>query len=163
MTRSGPWLLAAVLVGAGLACSADPKTEETKLSKEEQQILELTNEARAKEKLPALKVNATLLKVARAHSANMAKQHRMEHVLDELNPAQRVDKAGYNYRSVAENIGAGEKGATVAALFKGWMDSKVHHDNILSPKYDEIGIGLATDDKGETYYTQVFGKERPKD
>jgi uncharacterized protein YkwD len=154
------YLLAAVLLSAAVAPAADTKTDETKLSKEEQRILDLTNEARAKEKLPALKVNATLLKVARAHSANMAKQQKMEHVLDDKTPAQRVDKAGYDYRSVGENIGVGEKGASIAGLFKAWMESKVHHDNIMAAKYDEIGIGLATNDKGETYYTQVFGKQR---
>ena len=162
MTASRPWLLAAVVLGAGLACAADPKTDEVKLSKEEERILELTNEARAKEKLPALKVNATLLKVARAHSANMARQQKMEHVLDDRTPAQRVDKAGYDYRSVGENLAFGEKGAKIDAIMKGWMDSKVHRDNILAAKFDEIGIGLATDDKGDTYYTQVFGKQRPQ-
>ncbi len=163
MSRSSSWLLAVVLLGAGLAVAADSKTDDTKLSKDEERILELTNAARAKEKLPPLKVNATLLKVARAHAANMAKQHKMEHVLDDKTPAQRIDKAGYDYRSVGENIAAGEKGATLDAVFKGWMESKAHRENILSPKYDEIGLGLATDDKGETYYTQDFGKQRPKD
>ena len=163
MSRSSSWLLAAALLGAGLASAADTTTDDTKLSKDEERILELTNEARAKEKLPALKVNAILVKVARAHAANMAKQHKMEHVLDDKDPAQRIDKAGYDYRSVGENIAVGEKGAKVDAVFKGWMESKVHHDNILSRKYDEIGLGLATDDKGETYYTQDFGKRRPKE
>jgi uncharacterized protein YkwD len=110
-----------------------------------------------------LKVNATLLKVARAHAANMAKQHKMEHILDDKNPSQRIEKAGYDFRSVGENIAAGEKGATIDAIFKGWMESEKHRDNILSPKYDEIGLGLATDDKGETYYTQDFGKQQPRD
>jgi uncharacterized protein YkwD len=40
------------------------------------------------------------------------------------------------------------------------MKSKIHRDNILNAKYDEIGIGLATDDKGDTYYAQVFAKQR---
>jgi uncharacterized protein YkwD len=163
MLRSSSCLLAAVLFGAGLAYAADTKDDDAKLSKDEQRILDLTNEARAKEKLPPLKVNATLLKVARAHSANMARQGKMEHVLDGKKPSERIDKAGYDYRSCGENIGAAEKGATLDALFKGWMDSKVHRENILSPKFDEIGIGIATDDKGETYYTQDFGKRRPKE
>ncbi|HEX5268931.1 MAG TPA: CAP domain-containing protein [Gemmataceae bacterium] len=162
MARSTPSLLAVLLLGAGVALAADGKTDEPKLSKDEQRILDLTNDARAKEKLPPLKANAVLMKVARAHAANMAKQHKMEHVLDDKNPSQRIDKAGYDYRSVGENIAAGEKGATIAAIFKGWMESKVHRDNILSPKYEEIGIGLATDDKGETYYAQDFGKQRSK-
>jgi uncharacterized protein YkwD len=162
MLRCAPWLLAAAVFGAGLAYAAEPKADEIKLSKDEQRILDLTNEARAKEKLPPLKVNATLLKVARAHSANMAKQQKMEHVLDDKNPAQRVEKAGYDYGSVGENIAWGDKGASVDTIFKGWMDSKVHRENILSPKFDEIGLGTATDDKGEIYYTQDFGKKRPK-
>jgi uncharacterized protein YkwD len=161
MTRLGRWLLALLLLGAGLSwCAADTKKDEIKLSKNEQRILDLTNEARAKEKLPPLKANATLLEVARAHAANMARQHKMEHVLDGKNPAQRVEKAGYEYRSVGENIASGTSGATVGAIFKGWMASKIHRDNILSDKYEEIGIGLATDDKGETYFAQVFGAQR---
>jgi uncharacterized protein YkwD len=160
MSRSGAWLLATLLLIAGLSYAAEPADDETKLSKEEQQVLDLTNEARAKEKLPALKINATLTKVARAHAANMAKQHKMDHVLDGKTPAQRVDAAGYDYRSVGENLAVADKGATVEQVQKGWMESKVHHDNILSPKYDEIGLGLATDDKGQTYYAQVFGKHR---
>ncbi len=160
MTRSGAWLLSAVLLATGLGLAADPKRDEGKLSQEEQRILELTNEARAKEKLPALKANATLLQVARAHAANMAKQHMMKHELDGKTPAQRVEKAGYDYASVGENIAQGDKGATIKQVMKGWMDSKVHRDNILSPKYDEIGIGLATDENGATYYAQVFGRQR---
>jgi uncharacterized protein YkwD len=161
--RSGRWPLAVIILGAGLSwAAADAKKDEVKLSKEEQRILDLTNEARAKDKLPALKVNATLLEVARAHSANMAKQHAMKHTLDGKNPAQRVEKAGYDYRAAGENIATGDKGASAEALFQGWMDSKPHHENIMSPKYEEIGIGLATDDKGQVYATQVFASPHLK-
>ena len=55
----------------------------------------MTNKARAKEKLPPLKLNSVLTKVARAHSANMAKQEKMEHELDGKNPSQRIKEAGY--------------------------------------------------------------------
>jgi uncharacterized protein YkwD len=154
------WWLAVVFLGAGLACAADTKKDEEKLSDKEERILELTNEARAKEKLPPLKVNATLLKVARAHSGNMAKQHALEHKLDGKTPSDRVDQAGYNYRTMGENIAAGPKAAPVEKIFKGWMESKEHREHILSPKFDEIGLGHATDDKDEVYYTQVFGKQR---
>jgi uncharacterized protein YkwD len=160
MTRSGPWLLAVVIIGAVLARADEPGPEAPKLSKEEQLVLDLTNEARAKEKLPPVKANAILTKVARAHAANCARQHKMEHVLDGQTPAQRVDKAGYDYRSVGENLAVAEKDATTAKVVKSWMESQVHRDNVLSPKYDEIGLGLATDDKGQMYYVQVFGKLR---
>ena len=40
---------------------------------------------------------------------------------------------------------------------KGWMNSKVHRENILEPAFAEVGIGVARNDKGEMYYTQDFG------
>jgi uncharacterized protein YkwD len=163
MSRSSFGLLAAAFLTFGAALAADTKTDETKPSKDEQRLVDLTNETRAKEKLPPVKVNATLMKVARAHAANMARQQKMEHVLDDKNPSQRIDQAGYDYKSVGENIAVAEKGAGIDAVFKGWMESKVHRDNILSPKFDEVGLGLATDDKGETYIAQDFGKRRPKE
>jgi uncharacterized protein YkwD len=152
-------LLGGSLVGAEpLQKKAEPKFE---LSEDEKAILEFINQARAKEKLPALKANPTLFKVARAHSKNMAKQAQMKHDLDDKTPAQRVEAAGYDYRSVGENIAAGA-GWDVEAVFNGWMESQHHKDNILKKAYQEIGIGLATNDKGEVYYTQVFGTQRKK-
>jgi uncharacterized protein YkwD len=163
MSRSSFGLLAAAFLALGSALAADTRTDDKKLSKDEQRLLELTNEARAKEKLSPVKANATLMKVARAHASNMARQHEMKHELDGKNPSQRIEGAGYDYKSVGENIAVAEKGATVDAVFKSWMDSKEHRDNILSPKFNEVGLGLATDDKGETYFAQDFGKQRSKE
>src|SRR5438105_3825929 len=81
--------------------------EDFKLSEDEQAIVDLTNKAREKEKLAALKPNPVLFKVARAHSANMAKQKKMEHVLDDKNPADRLKAAGYKYEWMGENVAAG--------------------------------------------------------
>jgi uncharacterized protein YkwD len=153
------WLVVPVLFG-GLAF-ADTKEEPPKLSKEEQKVLELTNKAREKGELPPLKVNPVLTKVARAHSANMAKQKKMEHKLDGKDPADRVEEAGYDYRSFGENIAAGLN-VPVEAIFKSWMESEGHRKNILSGNYEEIGIGVAADDTGELYYTQVFGTAKKK-
>lgn len=130
-----------------------------KLSDEEQQVLDLTNQARVREKLPPLRPNALLCAVARAHSANMARQGKMEHVLDGKKPGERVKEAGYRYSWVGENI-AMTDGDTTAAVFKGWMESKGHREHILSDHYEEIGLGIARNDKGEVYYTQVFASPK---
>ena len=45
-----------------------------------------------------LKVNATLVKTARAHSENMAKQEKMAHQLDGKSVGDRTEAAGYDYR-----------------------------------------------------------------
>jgi uncharacterized protein YkwD len=141
------------------ADSKDPKKVE--LSEVEQAILDATNKEREKEDLPALKPNKVLCEVARAHSANMAKQGEMKHELDGKNPADRVKAAGYIYAHMAENIAVSD-GEKPEGILKAWMDSKEHKENILNKKYTEIGIGLAKNDKGDTYYTQVFGTPKKK-
>ena len=130
--------------------------KEFKLSKDEEAVLKLTNEVRKKEGLPELKPNALLAKAARDHSANMAKQGKLEHVLDEKQPADRVADTGYKRAYVGENI-AGGKALKPKGAFDLWLDSPPHKKNMLSDKFEEIGIGIVRNGKGEIYYTQVFG------
>jgi uncharacterized protein YkwD len=143
-------------------CLADAKDKsDFKLSEDEQAIVDLTNKARADKKLPALKPNEALCKAARAHSANMARQQKMEHVLDDKNPSDRVKAAGYRSSFVGENIAAGN-GWSPEQVFQVWMDSEPHKKNILTKEYKEIGVGIARDNQNKLYYTQVFGTSRKK-
>jgi uncharacterized protein YkwD len=128
------------------------------MTKEEQKLVELTNAERKKKDLPVLKPSPLLIKVARAHSANMAKQGKMAHELDGKNPFQRLKEAGYTYFFAGENVAAGLD--ELDEVMKGWMESEPHRKNILSEKFTEIGVGVARDKKGEPYFTQVFGKPR---
>src|SRR5688572_9626074 len=97
--RSAAFL--ALLVTAGGSPAQEAKVE---LTKDERALLDLINKERAKEKLPSLKPNPVLMKLARDHSANMAKQEKMEHVLDGKTPGDRADDAGYGFQSIGENI-----------------------------------------------------------
>src|SRR2546422_203152 len=54
--------------------AAAPSVWPPVLSREEQTILDLTNQARKQAELPPLKPNAVLFGVARAHSTNMARK-----------------------------------------------------------------------------------------
>jgi uncharacterized protein YkwD len=153
-------LLALALLSAVVA---DAQTEKGKfkLTAAEEKLLELVNKSRAREKLPPLKPNAVLFKIARAHAANMARQEKMAHVLDGKNPIQRALDGGYNYRFLAENVAKSEgEDVKLEDVHKDWLKSKHHRDNILSPKPREIGLGLARNKKGETYYAQLFGSQR---
>jgi uncharacterized protein YkwD len=156
----------ALFLFLGLAAGGEKAKEPAvKLSADEKALFELLNEARKKEKLPPLALNATLCKAARAHSENMAKQEKMEHVLDGKKPGQRVNAAGYDYRAVGENLAKAEGDADAPAappadIHKGWMDSKTHKANILNPKFTEVGLAMARSKKGTYYYTQVFASPR---
>lgn len=128
------------------------------LSDDEKTILDLTNQARAKLKLPALKPDPLLFQAARAHSENMAKQRKMSHELDGKNPSDRVTATGFRFSALGENVASGTRLSPAGAIDL-WMNSPPHKANMLSDKYSLIGIGGARDDKGELYYTQVFATE----
>src|SRR5262245_17802238 len=128
------WLLPSSVLCLGLCALAADKEDkaEVKLSKEEKAIIELTNAAREKEKLPPLKPQALLMEAARAHAANMAKQMKVEHVLDGKKSGQRIAAAGYEAAVSSENIGQSPT-LTVKEVFDDWMESKNHRKHILGP------------------------------
>ena len=70
----------------------DAKKDEFKLTAEEKAVIELTNAERKKadKGLEPLKMNPQLMEAARAHAANMAKQDKLEHVLDEKEDRKSV-------------------------------------------------------------------------
>lgn len=149
-----PLSLVLLLLTAPLAVADDPE-----MSPAEKELVELTNKERARAKLPPLKPNPLLFKIARAHAANMARQGKLEHRLDGKSVKDRALAAGYNYKKIGENI-AWSDGDTLANIMKNWMKSPEHRKNLLTPVFTEIGFGIARDKKGETYYAQVMGLRR---
>lgn len=145
-----------ILLGAIWTVDAGAPGKKFQMSKEEKQLLDLTNQERKKHDLPALTASPLLFKVARAHSANMAKQNKMSHELDGKKSAQRVKEAGYRYLSTGENIAFGNY--PLEKLMEAWMGSKLHRANILNKKFTEIGLGVVPDADGVPFFTQVFGK-----
>jgi uncharacterized protein YkwD len=157
-------MLSRVLLLLALGCLAVPANggdaDKVKLTAPEQRILDQTNEARKKEGLNPLKASAVLTDVARKHAQALAKLRKLEHEIDGVGPEQRLTKAGYKYLAYGENI-HGSKGSDAEAAdiaMKDWLNSKVHRKNLLSKDYTEVGIGVATNDAGETYFTQDFGR-----
>jgi uncharacterized protein YkwD len=155
----------AIVLTIGLTplLSAESSEEKPKLrlSAAEQKLVDLTNNERMKAKLPPLKPNPILFAVARAHTANMVKQGKREHVLDGKDVLKRLDDAGYDWKSAGENI-ATSKSSTLEEVMEAWMKSKGHREEILKERFREIGIGTVDNGKGVVYYTQVFGVERMK-
>src|SRR5262249_23571155 len=107
--RLRPFLALIVLfVVAGLFAD-EPKKDEFKLTKEEQEVLDLTNKERKDAGLAALKPNAKLFKAARDHSANMAAKNMIEHTLDGKGPAERLGDVGYKFTGLGENVAMGQR------------------------------------------------------
>lgn len=118
-------------------------------------LIDLTNQERRKQELQELTVDPLLMKMARDHSANMAKQNIMSHELNGVTFQQRLEQSGYKASMAGENIAAGQP--TPADAIAAWMKSPGHRANILNPDFTQIGVGIAQSATGIFYYTQDFG------
>jgi uncharacterized protein YkwD len=107
-------------------------------------------------------LSAVLTDAALFHSQEMAAHNEFDHSgHDGSSPAVRVSRAGYgNYVIVGENIAAGAM--TPAEVTQGWLDSPPHCENIMDPRFSEIGIGFAVNTASPQliYWTQDFAAPR---
>ena len=67
-----------------------------------------------------------------------------------------MESFGIRFSAAGENIASGQK--TPAEVVAAWMNSPGHRANILSPTYNQLGVGLATSKSGKNYWTQMFIK-----
>ena len=126
------------------------------LTASEQELLDLTNQARANSGLSMLNMDPRLCRAARLHSANMARYNSMSHSLDGRSHQNRTAEAGYPSGMVAENICYSQRDPQAA--ISTWLNSSGHRANMLSYQYADIGVGIAYSNNGQPYYTQVFGR-----
>ncbi len=131
-------------------------------SSAEAEVLRLVNVERAKKSgCKPVTSDSTLVKVARAHSRDMAEKGYFSHDgKDGRDPFERMRDAGYRYSWAAENIAAGQGSA--ASVMKSWMNSSGHKANILNCKLTELGVGMWKDADSTygIYWTQDFGTPR---
>ena len=124
----------------------------------EQSVIDRTNAERKVAGLRPLAEHPQLAEAARRHAADMARHDVMDHKLDGRMPADRVRTAGFEYRAVGENIA--HKQPTPKMAVDDWMKSPEHRRNLLGEQFTHIGVGMATNAKGEPYWVQVFGTPR---
>ncbi|MFD2445100.1 SafA/ExsA family spore coat assembly protein [Bacillus sp. CGMCC 1.16607] len=121
----------------------------------ENQVIQLTNQQRAKYGLKPLAANWELSRVARYKSADMRDKRYFQHDSPTYgSPFTMMKNFGITYRSAGENIAAGQR--TPQDVVTSWMNSEGHRKNILNPNYNQIGVGYATGGSYGTYWTQMF-------
>lgn len=121
------------------------------------EVIRLVNIERAKVGLKPLALDDQLGKVARIKSQDMASTPYFAHTSPRYGtPAHMVSSFGLKWRMTGENIASGY--FTPAAVVQGWMNSPGHKRNMLSPRYNHIGVGVAASYKknGRIYWTQEF-------
>jgi uncharacterized protein YkwD len=131
--------------------------------------LALVNEARARgtrcgarpfAPAPPLSLSGTLGNVAYGHASDMAEHNYFEHEdLAGQTPADRVRSVGYREKLVGENIAYGPQ--TVDEVVQGWLDSPEHCENIMDPRFVEMGVAFASGRiKHGLYWVQLLAEPR---
>jgi uncharacterized protein YkwD len=111
-------------------------------------LLKLVNDARSKGcncgdtwygPAPALTWNDKLEAASLEHTNDMFKNKYFGHVApDGSNAGERIEKAGYHWRSYGENIAQGYRDEQ--EVIDGWLHSPGHCKNIMGKEFREMGV-----------------------
>lgn len=124
------------------------------------EILRLVNVERSRAGLDPLEHDQTLENQATRYACEMIQYDFFAHV----NPVtgstlrDRAAEFGYDYVAIGENLAAGQ--SSPAQVMADWMSSPGHRENILSPHFTELGIGIRSGGRYGTYWVQEFGRPR---
>jgi uncharacterized protein YkwD len=121
----------------------------------------LVDRARRSRGLPLLRAAAPLQQAANSKSGDILRCGEFSHEACGREFTYWMDRFGYHGCAEGENIawGSGSLG-TAASIFRAWMHSQGHRENILGP-YEDLGIGLRIGTlerfTGARVWTQEFG------
>jgi uncharacterized protein YkwD len=160
-TRADTW----IVLGAPFAVPG-PADADTVAN----ELLRLVNAARAAPRrcgtsafgaTAPVRLNLQLSLAARAHAEDMLSFDYFEHTgHDGSSPAMRVAAQGYRYRIVGENIASGPQSAQEA--MRGWLASPGHCQNIMDPRFQELGVAYEASRSGapRIYWVQELARAR---
>jgi len=129
----------------------------TSITDDEQQMIDLINQDRARNGLPALKVDLRLVSAAREKSEDIKANKYFTHTSPNFGyTASLFPQMDLNVIYWAENVGAQ---MTVEAAESALEMDIPHQQNILDPNVNYVGVGIAYGSIYGNVYTQEFVKE----
>jgi uncharacterized protein YkwD len=156
-------LVLALLGGASSASAACPGQGDADAAAgvQERAVLCLVNHARTSRGLAALAAPSSLARAADRKSGDILRCDEFSHEACGREFTYWFERLGYRGCREGENIAyATGSYATPRRIFKLWMNSSGHRENILGP-YRDLGIGLRVGTLGEVgdahVWTQEFG------
>lgn len=105
------------------------------------------NQERDERNIRRVRMPTDLVTIARRHTRRMIRKGDLYH-----NPNLRGDLSGQSHSTYGENVG---RGNTVGSLHRLFMRSRPHRRNIISGRYDRMGVGAIRAD-GRLWVTVVF-------
>lgn len=140
------------LAGAAAVLAAAPSVARAQaFAFETVRLIELVNSVRSRYGLNPLSANPRLMTAAQTHADDLAWQamraqlatygHGPHQGSDGSLPADRVRRAGYNFRIVGENVAAGR--AVPEFTVADWIESDGHFQTMTDSRVREAGAGYA--------------------
>ncbi len=121
----------------------------------ETELIRLVNNERSRAGRSPLAENNELSRVARLKSEDFVKKNYFSHNSPTYGtPFNMIRSFDIHFTAAAENIASGQK--TAEQVMNTWMNSSGHKSNILNYIYNQIGVGVAKDNNGNLYWTQMF-------
>jgi uncharacterized protein YkwD len=118
-----------------------------------EEVFRLTNIERQNAGLQTFSQTPGLTRVAEVRAKEIIA--RFSHTRpDGREPWSAYAENNVSYRRAAENIAAGHN--TPAAVVQGWMNSEGHRANILNSNLGHLGVGVAMDETGRLFWSQLF-------
>lgn len=149
-SRTAALFLVLAYIGAAPAASqvrapADvPAAERSALV---ERMIRRVNYHRALNGAPPVRNERRLARAAQAHADDMVRRDYFDHRSPDSRGMQdRAISAGYPWRLLAENLGAGL--STPEQTADAWMTSPGHRANMIDPGYVDIGVGYARPPEG---------------
>jgi len=128
-------------------------------------LIRLTNQERELIGVSSLKENELLNQAAYLKAQDMMNQDYFSHQSPAgITPWYWFEQVGYNYSTAGENLGIGFLDSE--EIYLAWDNSPSHKENLLNPKYEDIGIAVLSgnfDGSQTTVVVQLFGclEEKP--
>jgi uncharacterized protein YkwD len=116
-------------------------------------LLAMLNGARESEGRPPLARDRVLDSVAARHAEAMRAQRRIAHDAGEGDPRSRLEGAGISVVAAGENIA---HAADLRRAHRALWASPSHRETLLQPRFDKVGIGVASDPDGSVWVCAIF-------
>ena len=137
----------------GDAAPGEPSTPLSPHADQAEALLDMVNHARASERSPALKRVASLDAIATRHAQAMRQLKRIAHDAGDGDPRSRVEAANLDVLAAGENVA---HALDVTRAHRALWASPSHRENLLQPRFDGVGIGIAVDPDGSIWVCEVF-------
>ena len=121
----------------------------------ESEVVRLVNAERSRAGLRPLTENWEISRVARIKSQDFIDRNYFAHNSPTYGtPFQMLRAFGIPFTAAGENIARGQR--SPEEVMRSWMNSPGHRANILDSSFNQIGVGVARNNRGELFWTQMF-------